>query len=172
MMQDHFANLFVAIQERLQTAAPEVKWIDQDFGQLESYQDGYKPAVLFPCVLLDFTGFQWQEVSKGTQHGEGFVIVRVAFTPYTNTNQLTPTAQKEKALQCYEIERIVYQALQGWSDGNFARLLRRSTDTEKREDTIRVRVMQFATSITDEAAKPVYQTVATPGPVIGGDIEV
>lgn len=169
-MQDQFANLFIALQERITTEVPEVKWIDFDFGQLEVYPDGLKPAVLFPCVLVDFTGFQWQEASKGTQQGEGMVIVRVAHAPYTNSNQLTPAPQKEKALNCFEIERKVHIALHGWGDGNFARLLRRSTDTEKREDTIRVRVMQYATSVKDAAAKPASQSVTRPELELGRDI--
>ena len=174
MLLSPFAIMFTALQDYITAQVPEIKWIDQEFGQLENYKEGYRPAVLFPCVLIDFTGWRFEDAGQKVQTGIGDVDIRIAFEPYTNTSQVTPIAQREKALQCYELEKKLYQALHGWNpsktQGVFIQKLQRTTtDTEKREDTIRVRIMRFATGFKDTSATEPL-TVPAPNPVVGGDM--
>jgi hypothetical protein len=169
MITDIFAQLFLDLQALL-ISIPEVKWVDQEYTQLESYQEGYRPAVAFPCCLIDFDEWQWDDAGKGIQQGEGLVIIRVAFPPYTSTNATTPTPQKEAALQFLEIERKVQQKVHGWSNGTFDKLKRRLTGTEKRNDNIRVRYIKYTTSVKDTAAQPATSSVPRPQPVFGEDL--
>lgn len=169
-MESPFANLFIALQAKIATDVPEVKWIDQEFGQLESYNDRYRPAVLFPCVLIDFAGWSFDESSGRGQTGVGRIVLRVGYPPFTYSSSITPQAQKEKALFAFEIEHKLYKQLHGWTFAPFSPFVRRRVDTEKREDDIRVRVIEFESNVKDGSAIKTYQTVARPDPVAGGDM--
>lgn len=153
------------LQTQLQTVS-ELRWIDFDLGQLESEQ---RPATSFPCVLIDFNGTQFSQLLQNIELADNCVIqIRIGFAPYSNTNQLTPDESKQKALQYLEIENKVYKALKGWcatDDENtyaICQPLNRITDaTEKRDDTLRVRVMLFTTSYEDDTANTTL-SAATP----------
>jgi hypothetical protein len=168
-MDSIYANLFVQLQTQLQTEVPELRWIDFDHGQLEI--EGDRPAVSFPCVLIDFNGSQFSQLLQNIETADNCVIqIRIAFAPYSNTNQLTPVDSKAKALNYFEIENKVYRALKGWyatlfdADENeyaICQPLNRIADaTEKREDTLRVRNLLFATSYEDDTANTTLRSVA------------
>lgn len=111
-MTSPFSTLLIALQDRIKTQIPDIRWIDQDLGQLENYGD--RPAVSFPCVLIDFQNFQYEDASDLIQFAEGTVNFRLAFAPFSNTNSLTPVSYQEKALQFYDLEWALYKALHGW----------------------------------------------------------
>ncbi len=52
-----------------------------DFSQLENYKEGYRPPVLFPCVLIDFSEWNFDDESKNMQTGEGVIMFRLAHAP-------------------------------------------------------------------------------------------
>lgn len=167
-----FGNLFVSVQDRIKTAVTSVKWIDQDFGQLDYNQNEYRPTVLFPCTLIDITGWSFEDLGNGLQKGTGNVVLRFATAPFSNSNQATPTPQKEKALVIYEIEYLLAKALHNWQPEGFDKLLRRNQDGEKRDDSIRERVLVFATGYIDDSASPARTIVSRPDPVVGSDNEI
>ena len=74
---------------------------------------------------------------------------------------------RENALQYYEVENKLFKALHGWNPTGFGKLLRRITATEKRDDDIRVRIVKFAISFTDNSAVKTKTTVPRPGANIG-----
>lgn len=168
-MLSPFGILLTALEDYIAGAVPEIKWVDQDFGQLEYYKEGMRPAVVFPCVLIDFTGWVFEDAGPKVQTGTGGVDIRIAHAPFTNSSQVTPADQRALALNCYELEKKLYQALHWWRVDPFQKLLRSHTDTEKREDTIRVRVMRFTTGFKDTSAAELT-IVAVPIPVVGRDI--
>ena len=152
--------MLVAMQARLTEQVPELRWIDQDFGQLEI--DGQRPAVAFPCALIDFPGSQFSQLQQNVELADNCAInVRVGHDPYSNSNQLTPIDSREKALKYYELENKVYVALKGWNPTfeyeaetyDLCQPLNRIADaTEKRDDSLRVRSLMFATSYEDATA--------------------
>lgn len=161
MLQSPEANLFQSVIEKLIADVPELRYIDQDLGQLENYD--MRPAVSWPCGLLDIEEFKFSEQGNfKIQLAEGIVSIRIGLVKYTDSNNLTPKAIRENALLYYEVENKVYKALHGWNPEGFSRLLRRASGTEKRDDDIRVRIMKFATSYTDESAKEIRQSVPRP----------
>jgi len=156
-LNSFYAQMLVAIQERLAAQVPELRWIDQDFGQLEI--EAERPPVSFPCALIDFTGTQFSQLLMDIELADNCAIgVRIGFAPYSSTTHLTPADSKEKALEYYEIENKVYKALKGWApDTGICQPLNRMTDaTERREDALRVRAMMFATSFEDATANSTY----------------
>lgn len=162
-------NLFIAIQERLQLKVPALKWIDQQFGQLDNYQPGYKPPVLFPCNLIDLVGFTFEDQSNGVQIAQGRVVCYLSTAPFSNSNQSTPLPQKEKALEFYELEHEIKTHLHNWQPEGFSKLSHRSLDNSDMEAKIRERIIVFDVSFTDTSAKKPTTLVARPEPKVGTD---
>ena len=153
-----FGNLFLKVQSQLTTAIAGL-YVDQDLGQLEHYE--IRPSVPFPCALLDVEDFDFDDISAKKQKGEGYIRIRLGVGAWSPSNSLAPADVKLKALDYYNTEQLIHNALQGWSDTGFSRLLRRKSKTELREDNIRVRVIIYKTSFEDTVA--VNQTsISTP----------
>lgn len=149
-----FLGLYQAIVSRLKLKVPEVRWIDLDMGQLENYGD--RPAVSWPCVLIDFPGIQYEDASEALQFAQGAVVLRLAFPPFSPSNGSVPTLVQEKALKYFEIEDKIFKALHGWKPAEYGYMMRTSASTEAREgDTIRVRVLSYGISFEDNGAVPV-----------------
>lgn len=162
-VQSFFAQLLLLIQEKFANDVPEVRWVDQDFGQLENYEE--RPAVLWPCVLVDFTTTSYDQMTNKEQLGLPTIQFRIGFNPYSNTSSSTPVPYREKALEYYELEDKIYQKFQGWDAGGLMQPITRTIGgTEKREDAIRVRLMNFTTMFTDKSAKEVTTMHVRPTP--------
>lgn len=161
-MESGFGQLFLSVQSRINALASAVRYIDQDLGQLEYYPENGRPAVSWPCVLIDIEATNSGDLSQGVQWLELAVHVRIGFSPFSSANSLAPDISKEKALQFYEIETAVYIALQGWDCGGIVQPLTRQGGiaTEKREDPFRVRVMTFTTATEDDSAAWYHKRIA------------
>ena len=151
-----YSRMLLALQERITTLVPEIKWIDQDLGQLEFYAgEAGRPPVHWPCLLIDFTSASYDDMSGGAQWCSDTIQLRLGFAPYSYSNDKAPLAVRGRALNYYELEERLYAALHGWdADGLCQPMSRRTGITEKREDAIRVRVMSFTTTFMDESAVP------------------
>lgn len=161
-------QLFLAIQQRLLAKVAALKWIDQNFGQLEIEP---RPPVLFPCSLIDLTGFVFEDLPNGAQRGNGRVIITLATAPFTNSNMATPAPLIEKAVEYYDLEHAIHIALHNWVPvTGMDKLTRRNMDKQDRDDSIRERVIIFECGYCDGGAVPVKTTIARPNPVIGGDM--
>lgn len=161
-----FANLFVQLIDRLNEKAPTIRFITQDLGQLENYE--MRPAVTWPCCLIDIDNFNFSDIqSKYHQMAQGTITLRIGLVKYTDLSNLSPDQAKEAALKYLEVEQEVYTALHAWAPQGFSRCLRQVAVTERRDDDIRVRVMKFSLSFTDESAQPKKQTVPRPDLVVG-----
>lgn len=161
-------KLFVAIQDRLVSKVAALKWVDQNFNQLEIEP---RPPVNFPCGLIDLVNFTFEDLSNGSQRASGRVIITIATAPYSNSNMVTPTPQKEKALEYYEIEYAVHIALHGWVPlQGMTALSRRAMDKIEGEILLRERMIVFDCGYTDTGAVPQTTKIPRPDPVIGSDI--
>lgn len=161
-------QLFVAIQERLVEQVAALKWIDQNFNQLEIEP---RPPVNFPCALIDLVAFIFEDLSNGSQRASGRVIITIATAPFSNSNMVTPTPQKEKALEYYEIEYAVHVALHNWQPlPGMETLTRRTMDKVEGDITLRERMIVFECGYTDTGAVPATTQIARPEPIIGSDM--
>jgi|SRR6185312_645237 len=168
MVNAFFSQLYLSLMAQIKDHAPAIAWIDLDLGQLEHYD--IRPAVAFPCVLVDFPDAAYKELGAESQWSEPVIQLRIGFAPFASANSAAPVSAQEQGLQHYELENQVFLALQGWAaeyGGNFIcqPLVRTRVSTEQRNDAYRVRVMQFSTAYQDDGARPVTGTV-TAGMVI------
>jgi len=160
------ALLYQALIEHIQAEVPEIKYIEQDLGQLENYD--LRPAVSWPCLLIDMDGAKFSDAGNDNhQLADCLLSFRLGLVKYTNDNSLTPTNIRAKALSYFELENKLFKALHAWAPQGFGALLRRETATERRDDDIRVRVSKYIFSYTDTTAAPVRTTIPRPNPTLG-----
>lgn len=150
-MESLLATIFLKIQDRIKTEVPEVKWVDQDFGQLEFYKE--RPAVVMPCVLIDMDDTDYEDESAKIQTGDAKIIIRLCYPAYTDAASVRQQNQKETALQYYNIEHKLNKALHTWCDDEFfTPMMRRKATTEKRDDNLRVRAIRYVFNFNDNTA--------------------
>ena len=153
-MNSPFATIYLAVQAQLKSAVSTLNYIDQDLGQLKNT----RPPVMWPCILIDFEDFRFEDVACNVQTATGIIVIRLGFAPFSNTNQVTPSGSVTQALGYYDIEWSVHQALQGWSPGAaFGHLNRLSVTTQKRADNYRVREIRYSIAFEDYSTKPTQQ---------------
>lgn len=170
MTQDAIlANIFLAIQGRLVEQCPEIKFIDLDTGQLEYKDAKERPAILLPCLLLDFTDIRFTDASEGVQVAEGSKFqARLGVDPFTMATHYLTQTQIANAINFFNIEHRVNLALHTWCDGiYFGPLSRIRLSTEKRNDGLRVRNIEYEFGYMDYTAMPIpAQTIPRPDMVI------
>lgn len=150
---NYFGQLFIELSDFIKAQVPEIKWIDQDFGQLEHFE--YRPDVDFPCLLIDFAATSYSDMSEGSQIGEVTVMLRLAFNPFSQSYQAAPTDVRQKAVAYYALEQKVFNNVQGWYNDFTTPFDRIGSDTEQRhQDGLRVRIQTFTTSYEDYSAMP------------------
>jgi hypothetical protein len=160
-MNSFYAQMLLAIQNQIKQEVPEIRYIDQDLGQLEFYDE--RPSVSWPCLLIDFSSTTYDQIGQQVQWGKPVIQARLGFAPFSSANSLAPLGVQQKALAYYEIELRVYQALQGFTGGDLCQPLTRIKDgAEKRNDPFRVRVMIFDTTFEDDSASQAVTSVPRP----------
>ncbi len=156
-MNSPFANIFLALQQYIQTNLPAIKYIDQDLGQLKS---GSRPPVAWPCLLIDFEDFNFENLSENVQTAKGVIMFRLGFAPYSSSAQTTPTPFLQQAISYYDIEWELHKAIQGYSPGaDYGRFIRISSSTQKRSDSYRVRELRYSIAFEDFSTKTQRQYV-------------
>lgn len=150
-MNSPFANIFLAIQQRIQAEVTDVAYINQDLGQLRT---NTRPPVSWPCVLIDFEDFDFGNLGENVQTAKGTIVLRLGFAAHSNSSQTTPTTYLQQAISYYDIEWLLHKAMQGWSPGtDFGSLARISAGTQKRSDTYRVRELRYSLAFEDYSTK-------------------
>lgn len=161
-MNSPFANIYLAIMQRIETTVAEIKYIDHDLGQLDDYTNG-RPPVAFPCALIDFQNFTFENMSDNTQRAEGDVVIKLAFAQHGQTHNAKPQQWKELALHYYDIEWQLNKALHGWTPGDdFGYLTRITATKENRPLAVRLRTLTYRLSFEDYSTQPDTNTMTKP----------
>lgn len=157
------ANLYESLLARIKTTVPGIRYISHELGQLEEP----RPPVSWPCALIDFDEIEYSDQGNAPrQQAGGRVVIRLGLQAWSGLSSQKPEHVRAKGLEFLELEHQVAAALHYWAAPGFNRLLRRGAATEKRDDDVRVRVLTFEISYTDEAALPTYTLRPRPTPVI------
>ncbi|MFV0313275.1 MAG: hypothetical protein ACK5KN_16730 [Dysgonomonas sp.] len=146
-----FARYYLDICERIRTEVPEIEWIEQDFGQ--DVFDKWRPNVAFPAVLIDFPAASYDAEAATSQFGEVTMSVRLLVAPFTQSYEEAPIEVKEDALQYFEIEQKLINALHGWQpeDEYCQPLVRSSIQSNNRNDIgLRIRNLAFTTAYEED----------------------
>lgn len=146
-------DILTAIDARLGSSVPELKYIDEDWGQLDDYS--VSPPVKFPCALIEIQQAQWRNQSGRAQDGSVNISIRIADMRLSNTNSKAPAQQKLNASALWFIQENIYKALHTWRPveyPDFSSLTRVSSRKLKRDDGIREFEMIFTTVYVDKSA--------------------
>lgn len=160
-----FADIILQIQARIKTVVGDdvIRMVDEDKGQLESYdQRTGKPAVSFPCLLINFEDFDFNDIGNNAQVVTGKVVLRLGFPPFSSAASWMPLTVKQKALKYFDYEWLIYKALHGWKMDNIGYINCRNAVTERREDPIRVRALSYEIEFEEYSASTDYNRISKP----------
>jgi hypothetical protein len=135
-------------------AIPELNWVDADKGQIDRYQ--VKPAVSFPCALIEVSLPKTQNMNHTTQQCTGMVMVRIAFNYTGEANGEVDDELLAESLEYLDIIQKVYIGLQAKTSGvyQYSPLERTGLIPEPpRTDGMKVIRMAFSTTFLDTSAK-------------------
>jgi len=156
-------DLINDIKDRLAATQPVIRYIDEDWGQLDNY--AANPPAKWPCVLVDLLYVPWTNQGDLIQTGIAQVILRVADLRLSNSNIKAPASQRAKATGLLDILTSIHKKLHGWTaDSMNGPLSRISTKRIRRDDGIREYEMIYSVQLVDKSAQPVRDTISvTPG---------
>ena len=150
-----------ALQEKLSQDVPAIKYIDEDWGQLDYYADN--PPIKFPAVLVEIGQAQWKNQGRLSQDGQMMVSLMVADMKLNNTSGRAPEAQKTGSKSIWQMLNDIHVSLHGWNPQieGFGLFSRVSSRRIKREDGIREIEVVYAIGFTDHSAHIQEQSAAT-----------
>lgn len=115
---DEITTILLDIQDQLGKTVPELAYVDKDWGQLSQE----KPAVKFPCALLDLKDIKFSQTGNGGQVADTEITVTVANIRLTPSSISAP--KREEAYQIIGLLAKIHAALHTFSTGDYAPLFR------------------------------------------------
>jgi hypothetical protein len=141
-------NLYQAIVEKIETAIPELRWVDLDKGQM-NYE---RPPIAFPAALINITLPKCDDLNTKKQLVDAIIIIRLCFDFTGNTSLSTPKIERDKSLKYFDTQEKVYTTFQGFGTAEFNALSRINVFEEKRPDAYKVVGIVFKTDYQDFTA--------------------
>lgn len=161
MMESQFATAFLAIMAQIQSNVPEIKFIDQDYGQLTQY-DG-RQGVGFPAVLIDFPAMNYADLGQQAQDALGTVQISLAYPQVVHSSNLITPEMRERSLAYYELEHKLNSWLHGFTPGDaFGHMTRQSAVSINTPMAVRIRRLTYRLGMEDFSTSPVYTLVPLP----------
>lgn len=153
--------LLDAVMNRISDTEPNLKYIDQDWGQLDYFAN--HPPVKFPCALVDISRIPWSNEGRQIQYGLVEISVSISNARLSNSNLRAPEQQRFNAGAIWTILENVHKALHGWSAGDrFSALIRTSTRRIKRDDGIQEYEVIFTCQAYDASAMEQLYNIMDP----------
>lgn len=134
------------IIERLQTNITELRYVGEDWGQLE-----FEPLpVQFPCALIDLDGFSFQQMGQRAQTAEGDIYIRIADIA-TRISANAPAQLQEQSYNYYDLIEKVHNVIHGLAGQTFQPLMQTSVKRVRRDSGTREYVLTFRTAFVVES---------------------
>lgn len=144
--------LLTDVQTRLISKVPELKYTDEDSGQLDYF--GSHPTVKFPCALIDINTVSWSNIGHTVQLGLVQIKIRIAFLPLSKSSTGAPQSQKDKAFGTLDVVKLVHKALHGWTGHrHYTALIRTATTKSKRADGMKIYDVTYTCELTDNTTE-------------------
>ncbi|MDR2824856.1 MAG: hypothetical protein LBB41_06635 [Prevotellaceae bacterium] len=146
-MNSYFSQLYLDILARIEGLIPDIKWIEQDFGQEANTK--WRTAVAFPAALINFPSAQYEGMAMGGQTAVVSVSVRLICATFSQSYNAAPDEVKAAALAYFELEQQLVDALHGWQPGGdyTQPLMRTSAASDNNNNNgLRIRTLTFTTA--------------------------
>lgn len=131
----------------LKTAVPTLAFFDKYRGQLDTQGMFTFPR---PAVFMSFGRFEWESGINGTQRGTGVIKFRIAVENYAEAYE--GSINQEAALEFFEFNEKIHEALQGLSGSYFESLKRVSDEDDEDHANVIVTIMEYQTTLIDNSA--------------------
>lgn len=133
-------ELLKAIYTQLKTV-PAIKWIDEDFGQIDNYET--RPAVQWPCALVSMNQ-NFDSLGSDAYDISSNITVRIAHNRFADRTPMAADLAFKFTLDKLDDIEAVKTALEGFEvAGHSGRFYLRGINTERRTDGIAVKVLSF-----------------------------
>lgn len=141
-------KLLTDIQTRLLSKVTALKYVDEDWGQLDYYSPNM--PVQFPAALIDASDATYTNEGKLIQLGTVQVRLRIADMRLGNTSGRAPQGQKAAAFGIFGTLKQIHRALHGWAGSpHYSRLIRQSSKRVKRDDGVRIYEIVYTVQLTE-----------------------
>ena len=153
------------IQDRLTQAVPALKYVDQDWGQMDLYSN---PPVKYPCALIDIQSAQYTNDGNFIQQGTATVVIRLFDLKLSNSSQGAPANQKENAKKIWQLIEDVNKALHGQNflQEGYGLPMREQMRRTKRKDGCYQTELYYSVQFTDTTCRPELTPVSPVTPVL------
>ena len=131
----------------LKTQVPTLAHFDKYRGQLDATGMFSFPR---PAVFMSFGRFEWESGVNGTQRGTGVIRFRIAVENYAEAYE--GSINQDAALEFFEFNEKIHEALQGLSGTYFEALKRVSDEDDEDHGNVIVTIMEYQTTLIDNSA--------------------
>jgi hypothetical protein len=143
-----------SIQDIL-TTIPELKYIDEDWGQLDDYSPN--PPTQFPLALIDIGSLQFSDIGRDAtaspqnrQMATGTIVISIANLKLSNTSARAPQSQKNNAWSIWDIVQSVHEKLHGVKvESSAGAMMRTAMRKVKRDDGIQEYEITYTIGVTN-----------------------
>ena len=136
-------HILEAVMERLQEQVPDLRYIAEDWGQLDFYNDA--PPVKFPCALISVSNIKFESQTAGTRWATMTILIRVADAPAVSGTMAAPEAYRNRAFASFDLMDTIGNVLYAFGGDEFNELEQKTITHYSREDAIREYAMLFET---------------------------
>lgn len=150
--QDNPIQLILENVKNKLAAIGDLKYIDNDWGQLDDYSPNF--PVKWPCALVDVTDARYSNIGKdpsmlpaNRQQAEIILTITIATLRLSPSNQKA-LPKKPDSNDIYLIIQTVHELLHGYSPAPQAGLLiRQGMQRIRRDDGVHQYTIQYITAI-------------------------
>ena len=119
-------HLLYDLIEHIGNNIPDIRTIDEDYGQLEMLDDNRESyPLIFPAILIDSPDATWENIGGLNQKGVCSVNVRLCFDCYDDSHY--NSGQTDRILEREDKRRELHRLLQGHRIGDSSALIRTSS---------------------------------------------
>lgn len=140
-------HTFLEITKHLKTKVPTIKYIDKYRGQLDNVRNWVFPR---PAVFLSYGRTDWNNISMGGQLGDAVIRVRIVVENYADAYE--GSINQQKALEFFDINEKVHQALQNLSGTFFKNMSRVVDEDDEDHGNLIVTIFEYSCKMVDDSS--------------------
>jgi len=144
-------EVLVAITDRLTAEIPSLKYVDENWGQIDEYRQ--QSPGKFPMALVDVDEPDWSDLGNRVQTGDLQISVRIAALRLSNSSKGAPATQKAAAFAIFDLLDAVHRTLHGWAPTDTcSRMVRTATTKVSMSAGVKIWDVKFKVRWTDTGA--------------------
>ena len=150
-------QIFLAIQDRLSTLVPALRYIDKNWNQLNLTQ----PPVQWPCCLIDLDNIDYSQTSSSDRLADATISLTIATQHTVRSSAKAPS--KSDAYDILDVLESVMGALEGWRVPDTTQALTRTRLQKAYSDqSYYVYTLTFTTAWVEQVTEEGQTVAASP----------